>query len=171
MSMESGPLGAEAVVARVAGALAAVEATQLPERAKGLFLGLKRTLGHPAWTQDVFPYFYAAFFARALLGIALAILLVVIDRRFRDGPAETPVFASLASLTLLAPTLHPWYLLWLLPFAARARSAAFLWLACAAPLAYALLFPVPWLPAPIVYALEFGPFAVLLAASLRKGRS
>jgi hypothetical protein len=151
-----------------AGTVAAVEATQLPERAKGLFLDLEEMLGHPAWTQEVFPYFYAAFFARALLAIALAILLVVIDRRFRDAPAEKPVFASLAALTLLAPTLHPWYLLWLLPFAARAKEPAFLWLASAAPFAYTLLYPVPWLPAPLVYALEFGPFAVLLALGLRR---
>jgi Glycosyltransferase family 87 len=151
-----------------AGTLAAVEATELPERSKGLFLQIKEGLGHPAWTQEVFPYFYAAFFARALLGIVLAILLLGINRRFREGPAETPVFASLAALTLLAPTLHPWYLLWLLPFAARARQAAFLWLASAAPLAYALLYPIPWLPAPLVYGIEFGPFAVLLAAAFRR---
>jgi len=152
-----------------AGTLAAVEATQLPERAKDLFLAVKERLNHPAWTQEVFPYFYSAFFARALLAIALAILLVAIDRRFRGESAERPVFFSLAALTLLAPTLHPWYLLWLLPFAARARHAAFLWLASAAPLAYALLDPVPWLPAPLVYAIEFGPFAVLLAMTLRRG--
>jgi hypothetical protein len=153
-----------------AGTLAAVEATQLPDRAKDLFLDLKEKLGHPAWTQELFPYFYPAFFARALLGVALAILLFAVDRRFRQGPAETPVFASLSALTLLAPTLHPWYLLWLLPFAARAKQAAFLWLASAAPLAYALLYPVSWLPVPLVYALEFGPFAVLLAAALRRDR-
>jgi hypothetical protein len=151
-----------------AGTLAGVEAVRLPERAKGLFLGLKEKLGHPAWTQEVFPYFYAGFFARALLAIAIVVVLVLIDRRFREAPAEKPVFASLAALILLAPTLHPWYLLWLLPFAARRKEPACLWLASAAPLAYTLLYPVPWLPAPLVYALEFGPFAILLARSLRR---
>jgi len=154
-----------------AGTLAAVEATALPERSKALFLSLKEKLGHPAWTQKVFPFFYGAFMARVVLAVALAALLVAIDRRFREGPAETALFASLAALMLLSPTLHPWYLLWLLPFAARARQAAFLWIASVVPLAYLLLYPVPWFPAPLVYAIEFGPFAVLLAAALRRRRA
>jgi hypothetical protein len=151
-----------------AGTLAAVEATALPERAKELFLEAKETLGHPAWAQAVFPFFYAAFFARALLGLGLCALLVGIDRRFQVGAAERPVFASLAALTLLSPTLHPWYVLWTLPFAARAKEPAFLWLASAVPIAYLLLYPVMFCPPPVVWAVEFGPFAVFLAMTLRK---
>lgn len=151
------------------GAAAGVEALSLPERAKGRFLELKARLGHPAWTEKVFPYFYAAFFARALLGVLLALGLAGIDWRLRAGSAEPAVFASLAALTLLSPTLHPWYLLWVLPFAARAKEPAFLYLSSVVPIAYALLYPLPWLPATLLYAFEFGPFAVLLAMTLRRG--
>jgi hypothetical protein len=37
---------------------------------------------------------------------------------------------------LLAPTLHPWYLLWVLPLLTFAPSPAWLLLCCLAPLAY-----------------------------------
>lgn len=150
------------------GTAAGVEAVGLPERAKEEFIRLKAKLDHPAWTQRVFPYFYTAFFARVLLGLLLAIALVAIDRRFRAGGAETAVFASLAALLVLSPTLHPWYLLWVLPLAARAKEPAFLYLASVVPLSYGLFFPVPWLPAPLVYTVEFAPFAFLLGRTLRK---
>ena len=151
------------------GTLAGVEALRLPEHAQEGFLRLKAKLDHPAWAQRVFPYFHAAFFARALLGLLLAIALVVIDRRFRGGGAETAVFASVAALLVLSPTLHPWYLLWVLPFAARAKEPAFLYLSSVVPLAYGLLYPAAWLPAPLIYVIEFGPFAVLLGVTLRRG--
>lgn len=150
-------------------AVAGVEALELPERAKESFLVLKAKLDHPAWTQRVFPYFYSAFFARALLGLCLAAALVLIDRRLRSSGAEPAVFASLAALSLLSPSLHPWYLLWVLPFAARAKEPAFLFLSSAVPLSYALLYPVTWLSAPVVLAVEFVPFALLLVWTLHKG--
>ena len=138
---------------------------RVPERAKDAFLLWKERLGHPNWTQSMFPFFTAGFFARAFLAILLAGALIVIARRVRD--TEMAVFASLAALLLASPTLHPWYLLWALPFAARLREPGFLYLSFAVPLAYALLYPAPWLPPPIVYALEYGPFAVLLVSGLR----
>jgi hypothetical protein len=70
------------------------------------------------------------------------------------------------ALLLLAPTLHPWYLLWALPFAAARREPAFLWLATVAPLAYALLYPISFLPRAAVYGIEYAPFAVLLFRTL-----
>ena len=126
---------------------AAVEATDLPGRAKAAFLRLKEKLDHPPWTQEVFPWFYTAFFARALLAVALAAALLWIGARERD--LERAVFASLAALLLASPTLHPWYLLWVLPFAAKRREPAFLYLSYAVPLSYALLYPLPGLSAPV----------------------
>jgi hypothetical protein len=114
-----------------------VSAGELPARAKAAFLEVKARLGHPAWTQSIFPYFYDAFFARAILGFLLAASLVGIALRVRDP--RTATFASLAVLLLLSPTLHPWYLLWILPFAAERREPAFLYLSFAAPLSYLLL--------------------------------
>src|SRR4029077_18129501 len=46
--------------------------------------------------------------------------------RLADG--EPAVFAAVARRLLAASRLHPWYLLWILPFAARRRDPAVLWL-------------------------------------------
>jgi hypothetical protein len=120
--------------------------------------------------QRVFPYFYTAFFARVMLAIVLALALVLIATRVRDD-LELAVFASLAALLLFSPTLHPWYLLWVLPFAARRGEPAFLYLATIAPLAYGLLYPLAgWSPVSI-RVVEYGPFAVLLGVGLWRHRS
>ncbi len=149
---------------------AAMEGARIPSRAKEAFLGWKARHHDPPWTARVFPYFYSAFFARALLGITLSVLLVAIAWRMTD--LWGAVLASVGALLLLSPTLHPWYLLWVLPFAAVKREPAFLWLAAAAPLAYALLYRTPGLPPAAVYAAEYVPFAALLLWSLgRRGRA
>ena len=145
-----------------------MDASGLPQAAKGAFLDLKARWNHPRWTLRVFPYFYSAFFARVLLGLLLGAALLVIAWRVRD--LETSVFASLAALLLLSPTLHPWYLLWILPFAARRREPAFLFLSFCAPLSYALLYPLPGVSRGLVFAGEFLPFAVLLAGTLARRR-
>jgi hypothetical protein len=152
-----------------AAAVKLMDVSDLPRVAKDAFLDLKVRWGHPAWTLRVFPYFYSAFFARVLLGLLLAGALLVIASRVRD--LEACVFASLAALLLLSPTLHPWYLLWVLPFAARRREPAFLFLSFCAPLSYALLYPLPGVSRGLVYAGEFLPFAVLLAATLARRRA
>jgi hypothetical protein len=141
-----------------------VRSAEFPARTKGAFLNWKERLGHPAWTQSVFPYFYDGFFARAALALALAGLWIVIGLRVREPRAAT--FASLGALLLLSPTLHPWYLLWTLPFAAERREPAFLYLSFAVPLSYGLLFPIPGLSRSFLLALEYAPFALLLGWSL-----
>ena len=140
------------------------ERIELPERAKEAFLHAKAALGHPAWTESLFPFFYAGFLARAALLLALAIVLVAVALRVED--TEAAVFASLGALLLASPTLHPWYLLWVLPFAARRREPAFLYLSFAVPLSYGLLYPLAGLPAGVVRLLEYGPFLVLLVGTL-----
>jgi len=148
------------------GAFALMESTELPRKAKDAFLSLKEQWRHPQWTQKVFPYFYPAFFARALLGLLLAAALIVIGRR--TGELWLSVFASLAALLLLSPTLHPWYLLWVLPFAALRREPAFLYLSFVVPVSYALLYPLSGFSRGLVYAVEFLPFAVLLVITLAR---
>lgn len=143
-----------------------VERADLPARAKAAFLRWKERLDHPRWTEKVFPFFYTAFFARALLVVLLAAALALIAARVQD--LETAVFASLGALLLASPTLHPWYLLWILPFAAKRREPAFLYLSFAVPLSYALLYPVPGLTRGTVLAVEYAPFAALLGVTLWK---
>jgi len=142
------------------GVAAAVDAADLPQRAKAAYMRWKDSREQRPWMQEVFPYFYTAFFARAILGVALAIALLVIAAVVKD--LELAVLASLAALLFASPALHPWYLLWLLPFAAKRRATAFLYLAAVAPLAYGLLYPFAGLTPFAIRALEYGPFAVLL---------
>jgi hypothetical protein len=149
-------------------ALSAVRAADLPARAKRVFERAKARLGHPAWAQAVYPWFFDGFFARLLLAGVLATALAVVARRARSlGGA---VFGSLAALTLCAPTLHPWYLLWTLPFAAARREPAFLYLSFFAPLAYGLLYPVRHVSRGAILAAEYLPFFALLAATLLRAR-
>jgi len=149
-------------------AVGLMERTGLPDSAKDVFIDWKARHHDPAWTQSVFPYFYAAFFARALLGGILTLLLLVIG--WRVGNLETAVFASLAALLLFSPTLHPWYLIWILPFAAWKREPSFLFLSLAVPLAYALLYPLPGVSRGLILALEYVPFALLLSRTLAGAR-
>ncbi len=149
-------------------ALETIRAADLPARTKAVFLGWKERLDHPAWTQSAFPYFYDGFFARAALGLTLIGVLAAIGWRVRDARSAT--FASLSALLLFSPTLHPWYLLWTLPFAAERREPAFLYLSFAAPVSYGLLHPLPGLSPPAIYAIEYAPFALLLAATLLRAR-
>ena len=149
-------------------AVGLMEASRAPDRAKAAFLDWKEKHGHPDWTLRVFPFFYSAFFARVLLGVLLFAALIVIAVRVRDF--EAAVFASLAALLLLSPTIHPWYVLWVLPFAAKKREPAFLFLSFAVPISYTLLYPVPGVSGHLVLAAEFGPFVLLLGWSLLRAR-
>jgi hypothetical protein len=72
--------------------------------------------------------------ARGLAGALLLFGLALGLRLVREGSARVTLASSL--LWLLAPTLHPWYLLWPLPFAALSRSTGVLLWAGLAPLAY-----------------------------------
>ena len=145
-----------------------MDAARFPATAKEIFLGLKERWGHPDWTLKVFPYFYSAFFARILLGLLLAALLIGIGWRVRR--IEAAVFASLAALLLCSPTLYPWYLLWILPFAAKRREPAFLFLSFSIPLSYGLLYPLPGVSSLVIEAAEFIPFYALLLLTLRRSR-
>jgi len=141
-----------------------MEATRLPETAKDLWVDVKDRWGSPRWADRVFPYFYSAFFARALLALLLAATLVAILLRVQD--LETATFASLAALLLFSPTLYPWYLIWILPFAAKRREPAFLFLSFCIPIAYALAFPLPGVTPAVILAVQYVPFAILLALTI-----
>ena len=98
---------------------------------------------HASFTPEKKPLHDVAFFethvASALLARALAALFVftlalALGRRVTRGtfdPAEAARLVVLAAL-LLAPQIHPWYLLWLLPLElALGRHALLLWSALA----------------------------------------
>ena len=133
---------------------------RLPERAKAFYANWKSHRPEEPWMKRVWPYFYPELFARGALALLFTAGAGWIAWRIPDPVRATG--ASIALLLLVSPVLHPWYLLWVLPFAALARSAAFLYLCSSAPLAYALLYPTPFFSAPVILLLEYAPFSVLL---------
>jgi len=80
----------------------------------------------------------AGFCARLLAGALLALVVVVVARRIRDPALR--VGAALAALWMLAPTVHPWYFVWLVPFAALSSSRALWLLSASSPLLYQPVF-------------------------------
>jgi hypothetical protein len=92
-----------------------------------------------------------------VLGALAAWVGWVAARRIVDPVREA--LLVLGALLLLAPTVHPWYALWILPFAAANLSAPWLVFAALVPLAYTgRAGDVSWL----VRAIEYGPVLALL---------
>jgi hypothetical protein len=89
-----------------------------------------------AWPQELARWTVAA----AAFGWAIAQSF----RRKLDAAQETRL--AIGGVILLAPTLHPWYVLWILPFAAAQRAGGWLLLAALIPLQYlAASGDVPWI--------------------------
>jgi len=111
--------------------------------------------------------------ARIVDCLAFAAAAAVLPMRGRD---PVRIAAALTMLfILLSPTVHPWYVLWVLPFVCLRPSAAWLWLSGAVALAYltlgAFVTTGVWREVPGVRLIEYGPFALLLALeTLRRGR-
>ena len=71
-----------------------------------------------AW-NFLYPLLYPQLLAKALLGVGM-IAVVVLSLAERDPVAGTG--RLFGALLLLAATVYPWYLLWILPFAALTRG-------------------------------------------------
>lgn len=107
-----------------------------------------------------YPYLYPQFLAKVVLGLAL-VGTVLLARPEPDPAAATG--RLLGRALLLSATVYPWYLLWVLPWAALRRHPAWLGLSALLPLSYLAqpggmpLFPWLWLAI-------WGPFFALLWA-------
>jgi hypothetical protein len=132
-----------------------------PALARGLD-HLKAATGIWYGLNFLYPYLYPQFLAKLLLaaGMAAAVLLSL---RERDPVAGTG--RLFGRLLLCSATVYPWYLLWVLPWAALRRDAA--WLALSGLILLSYLTPLagvalwPW-----VYLGIWGPFAGLAAIGL-----
>ncbi|MCE2447317.1 MAG: hypothetical protein J4F35_02670, partial [Candidatus Latescibacteria bacterium] len=72
--------------------------------------------------------------ARWLCTALFALIALGVQIRYRDP--YRAAFATLGAYVLLSPTVHPWYLLWVLPFLAFFPSPAWILLSGLIFLAY-----------------------------------
>jgi hypothetical protein len=96
---------------------------------------------------------------------AMVIVLTAVVRQHVHRPTDllASIWVVAAALALLTLTLHPWYLLWLLPFLAVQPKPAWVYLSGAVVLSYAF-YLTPSEPVRVAIALlEYVPFIVLLA--------
>jgi hypothetical protein len=122
-----------------------------PMLSRGLEAFERRTEMWYEWDW-IYPYLYPRFLAKLLLaaGMGLAVL-----RSLRETDPVAGTRRLFGTLLLLSATVYPWYLLWVLPWAALSRHPAWLALSGLVLLAY--------LPGSIwVYLAIWVPFAVLM---------
>ncbi len=120
--------------------------------------GLKHLTG--IWTawNFLYPLLYPQLLAKAVLGVGM-IAVTVLSLAERDPIAGTG--RLFGALLLLAATVYPWYLLWILPFAALTRHAA--WLALSALILLSYLPKIAGVPLmPWVFLAIWVPFGILL---------
>ena len=134
-----------------------------PALARGLD-HLKELTGIYQGLNPIYPYLYPQFLAKVLLGF-LMIAAVASSLRERDPVAGTG--RLFGRLLLCSATVYPWYLLWVLPFAALRREGAWLVLSASVLVSYLpQFFGVslwPW-----AYLGVWGPFGVMVV--VRKWR-
>ena len=134
------------------------------DAAPALARGLDQVKGWTGLHEELnvlYPYLYPQFLAKVALagGIAAAVALSLREKEPLDGTGRLFGRALLCSATF-----YPWYLLWVLPWAALRRDAAWLALSALILLAYlpqrAGVELWPW-----VYVGIWGPFFVILILS------
>lgn len=135
-----------------------------PALARGLDRLKDWTGVYEAW-NPLYPYFYPQLLAKVALAAAAG-AAILLSLRERDPLAGTG--RLLGRLLLLSATVYPWYVLWVLPWAALRRHTA--WLALSGLI---LLSYIPQLAGvrlwPWVYLAVWGPFAVLLVTGRLRG--
>ena len=131
------------------------------DAAFGLFYLLLKT---PELTWDENALHGAKTLSSALL------LLILLWSLTRHKDAYYAAFVALGAYLLLSPTLHPWYLLWVLPFLVLFPRPSWLVFSSLVFLAYQVLIEYSkrglWQEHAWVLWLEYTPFYLLLALEL-----
>jgi hypothetical protein len=96
-------------------------------------------------------------------GTAMAATLLWLLRTQADGLDDllARIWVVATALTLLTPTLHPWYLLWLLPLLTIQPRPAWIYLTGAISLSYIFYIVTPTTRL-LIGAMEYLPFVLLL---------
>ena len=120
----------------------------------------------PPW-DTLYSYAYPQFLARLALLVAAAAAWRRLWRRRLDTVAAA--YGVFGILLLCSPTLYPWYLIWVLPWAALLGARSVLLLSATLPLAYLpALGGVAYFP--WVYAAVWLPPLLLFLADHRRDR-
>jgi hypothetical protein len=128
---------------------------------------LQRRLGDEGWIPWDFLYHHVwpPYLARLIVGLAALGWIGWLSFRREPDPGRESLLV-LGGVLLLLPTLHPWYLLWVLPFAAAYLCWPWLLLAALVPLGYwGGGADVPW----SIRAVEYLP-PLVLAVWMALGR-
>jgi hypothetical protein len=141
----------------------------------GLLDAAKRLTGEYTRWNPLYHFLYPQFLAKAMLGIAMLALVIVSARRADAGGAGGrpmpvgPAAATgwlLGAMLLLSATVYPWYVVWVLPWAALYRHTA--WRALSALILLSYLSQRGGVPLmPWVFAGIWVPFGILLAVGRR----
>ncbi len=130
----------------------------LDDAVKGGLDELKQLTGRHDFWNRFYPYVYPQLLAKLLLAMAFAGVFLYCFLEPHPVLGSGRLFGG---LVLCAATVYPWYLLWVLPWAALARHPAWLALSALMPLAYLpQLTGVPLFP--WIYLGVWAPFFVLL---------
>ncbi len=125
---------------------------------------LKTLTGRHEFWNRFYPFVYPQLMAKVfLLGLFGFWLL---RAWWLDEPAASTITTSgrvFGAVALCSATFYPWYLLWVLPWAALARQRAWLVLSATLPLSY-LPQLLGWPLFPWIWLLVWGPFFAFLAA-------
>jgi len=148
------------------------QVTEADERLKNVISAARSRLDDGEWLVPLYDHVYPQKMSRMVIASLFAGLVALLAAR---GVAPERAAAWLVyGFVVLTPTLHPWYVLWALPFAVLGRSRAFLALAGLVVLAYAPAATVArggeWAESPILLAMQFVPFAILTCLDLWRAR-
>jgi hypothetical protein len=100
-----------------------IDRLEIPSAVSGLLDSLKiRTDEHDFWNQ-FYPFNYPQLWAKLVLGVGLLVALGVAVVRQLPLAGMLWIFGS---VVLFSATVYPWYLLWILPWAALAGNRAWL---------------------------------------------
>lgn len=135
-----------------------VEWVSLPERLDAVVDRAKEGANnHELWNR-AYPLLYPQLLAKGALALIAGVWLVRLWRKDHPATVTGRVFGV---LVLCSATVYPWYLLWILPWAALALHPAWLLLSALVFLSYLPQFAGvslwPW-----VFAAIWAPFLVLL---------